>query len=193
MMQLIKKETGKLINKIKVIARRGIIKAISTDLLAQIQGYYDADVNQDVAIFQHFGFISVPPAGTNVVTIAPGGSEEGQICIAEADNENRPLCNEGTTIIYGTKSSSGNQASIICSGNGGGVSITPGGLNYVTIGGVTPTYKVLRGETVRAAIYAFATSVAAATTVAQIAAAAATLLSDMGTFTWYSDNVRIEK
>lgn len=80
--------------RVRRVARpvRGILTA-ATGTGIRLAGYVAAragEVLSDIEIAQHYGFASVPPAGTEVIAVPIGGASSHQVVVGEIDPAGRP-------------------------------------------------------------------------------------------------------
>lgn len=63
--------------------------------------FYDEEVHDDAEIWQHFGFSSHPPKGTEGVALFLGGERQSPLIVATENKDKRPLnLAEGETCVY---------------------------------------------------------------------------------------------
>ncbi len=105
-----------------------------------------AETFTDIEIMQHFGFVSVPPPATEVVTVPIGGSSAHRVVVAELDPLYRPKdLLPGEAVIY---SMTGNKVHCKLDGSivvstplGAAVECTAAGL-VLLAGGGAPVARV---------------------------------------------------
>lgn len=123
MMESIRRFIAPYVNEMRGIVRRAVVELVKESVkLQELQlSVMDGDVRDNVEYFQHFGFVSWPPKGTEAVVVAPGGKRSGSICIATGDRVYRLMLNaEGEVALY----DDGGQ-SVLLKGNGE-IHLTPG-------------------------------------------------------------------
>lgn len=177
-MDHVRKEIGRHMQRAVSLIRRGIIQTVSAAYYAQVEAF-EGELYDNVALWQQFGMTSRPPAGGEAAIAKVEGSGEAAVIVATNDDTHRPATlSVGDAMLYAQQASGGGQAQVHAKADGD-VDLTPGTGQHVGVGGHSEA--LLLGETVSAAMNTFATSVAAAATVPQIAAAAATLKASITT------------
>lgn len=179
-------EIDKRIQRVKQqlgsIVRRGLIEIATTaEYFVQVSGY-EGERNTDIELWQHYGFCSRPPAGTEALYLNPGGRGEGAIVAATSNRTHRPSIGEGDSVLYAAVSGD-SQARVDCLA-AGDIDLFPGlTANTVNVGGtaVSCVDYLLKGTAFKAAMDTYLVSMAAAKTVWD-AAAPSQALGDVITF-----------
>jgi phage gp45-like len=165
---VVEREVARAVSRMAGLVRRGVITLASAGHTLQVEGIAGERFH-DVELWQQFGLASRPPVGGHVAMIAPGGRGEHAIAVAGTDYSHRPAdLADGDSALYG-KSGSG-QAQVRCCADGSGYARVADGKTF-DIGGTSGHQLMLKGETVKADIIAFAHALSVATTVVQVAAA----------------------
>jgi phage gp45-like len=103
MIETIKKIVAPLSRKISLMMSRCVINIVddsSPTQNAQIECFQD-EVFDDAEVWQHFGFSSNPPRGTEGVALFPGGERQSPLIIATENKDKRPLnLEEGESCVY---------------------------------------------------------------------------------------------
>jgi len=166
--------------------RRGTLSAAaSASAFLQIKGFGDEDF-QAVELWQQYGFVSRPPSGTQVAMISPNGADENTIAVATDSRSDRPTdLATGEVKLYGPKSGA-DQTSVHCKAID--LDLNQAAAGFVNVAGNDEF--LIMGEKVKADLTTFATSAAAAVTVAQVAAAAGVLLTAISSG-WLSTKAKV--
>jgi len=100
----LRRQLEPLASRVRLIVARAVLRALEegrkvrTLQLAVLKG----ETMGSVEHFQHFGFSSRPPLGTEVVIVCAGGSRDHAIAIADEHRPSRPagLLASGEVVVY---------------------------------------------------------------------------------------------
>lgn len=132
MINIIRREIQRSLQRIKVIIRKGVLNTITSSYYGQV-GVTEDERYNDVEYWQHFGLTSLPPAGSEAL-IAKCGSEGGNPAIIATNiRSHRPTgLSAGEAVFYGAKD--GSDQVTAKAKSGGHLDIDPGS-GTVNIGG----------------------------------------------------------
>jgi len=103
MIEIVKNIVAPLARRVTLMVSRCTLNLIDDSTLTQTAQteFYDQEVHDDTEIWQHFGFTSVPPKGSEGVALCLGGERQTPIVIA-TENKGKRLNNlkEGEAAIY---------------------------------------------------------------------------------------------
>lgn len=112
MIEAVKKIVAPLSRRVTLIVSRCVLNLIDDSTptqKAQVEFFTD-EVFDDGEVWQHFGFSSHPPKGTEGVALFLGGERQSPLIVATENKDKRPLnLEEGETCVY---SSSGDTFSL---------------------------------------------------------------------------------
>jgi len=178
MIDLAKQQAGNIV-------RKGIIKLASSSAFLQVRGFGDESF-EAIELWQHYGLVSRPPAGTQAVLVSPNGADESAIAVATDNRTARPTdLSAGEVKLYGPKSGA-DQTSVHCKAVD--LDLNQAAAGTVNVGG--DDEFLLMGEKVKTDLTTFATSVSTATTTVQIATAAGILLTAISSG-WLSTKAKV--
>lgn len=142
LLKLIRSEVAKATARAHAMVRRGVLGAgLSSDSEAKVGGP-GGDDHEGIESWQHYGFRSRPPVGSEVLMVCPYGRGEGAIVCAEHDRDHVPSCAAGEVVLYG--SANGTPQAEVRLGPGGDVEVNGADVDVGATGGInlTPTTVV---------------------------------------------------
>jgi len=152
--RLVKRECGKVASMI----RRGILRLATAEGMVQVEGYNNERFDL-VELWQQFGLETRPPAGSEVLVVLIDASGDHPIAFATRSRDHRPdNLASGDAALYAAKDG-GDQARIHVKAAGDVDLQAPASGRTVNVGG--DDEFLLKGETVKTAIEAMLTAVAA--------------------------------
>ena len=91
MIELVKNIVAPLARRVSLMVSRCTLNLIddSTSTQSAQAEFYDQEVHDDAEIWQHFGFTSVPPTGSEGIALFPGGERQGALIIATENKDKR--------------------------------------------------------------------------------------------------------
>jgi len=126
--------------------RRGIIGLTDVAAMVQVEGY-DGERTSDVEYWQHYGLLTRPPKGTEVLVVQVGGGSEQPIAIATHNDGStaagRVDIESEESILYSK------EATVHLSADGD-VNLIPNGAKTVHVGGDASScvYALVLGDTI---------------------------------------------
>lgn len=119
------------LDRVKTLAQRGVVRSSDDEKKAQtlVVAVLAGETLSRVERLAHFGFLSRPPAGAEVVILCLGGNRDHPVVISEEDRRVRPSGDlaEGESGLYSSSGSSV-QARITLRADGSVEIEAPGGV-----------------------------------------------------------------
>jgi phage gp45-like len=147
-----------LSGRLKGMIRRATLGTLNTSTLAQsVQaGTTKDDEDDEVELFEPFGFTAGPPAGSEGIVLRVGGERAGSVAICFGNRTNRLSgVNQNESALYNLL------ASIVLRVSGN-VEVNPGPAALIQLGGPTVTEPVVLGLQLQTALNTYAGAITAA-------------------------------
>jgi phage gp45-like len=144
-----------LSGRLKGMIRRATLGTLNTSTLAQsVQaGTTKDDEDDEVELFEPFGFTAGPPAGSEGIVLRVGGERAGSVAICFGNRTNRLSgVNQNESALYNLL------ASIVLRVSGN-VEVNPGPAALIQLGGPTVTEPVVQGNALVTALETYSSAV----------------------------------
>lgn len=138
--RIVRGHVDRLNGRLRGLVRRGILGAVTPGLgvAAQVKST-SGDVDDDVELFQQYGFYSIPNGGAECVLLRAGGAREHTIAILPGDRTTSPVgVAPGEVAVYHP---SGSQ---IVMRTDGSIEVTPAPGQVAKLGGPEAVLEVAR-------------------------------------------------
>ena len=159
------------------ILRRGILGAVQASGKCQVEAGTGENYDQ-AEHWQEFGFSSRPPAGTEALVAQAEGDSDDPIVVATNNRTHRPTdMAAGDAVLY-SSAATASQPQVRMQADGIIKLLVPDAAGEVHV--VGDAEPLVLGDQIGADLWAFASSLALAVTVANVATAATALKAAMG-------------
>lgn len=111
---ILKRFVAPIMQRIMLLVGRGIVRIIKTEsVLPEIVAeLLNGETHEHLHLMQHFGFASLPPAGSDCLAIFPGGDRSQGFIVATEDRRRRPGLEDGETAVYSAEDTQSPEAEI---------------------------------------------------------------------------------
>ena len=103
MIEAVKNIVAPLARRVSLLASRCVLNLIndSTPTQSAQAEFYEGEVHDDCEVWQHYGFTSFPPIGSEAIAISLGGERQGSLIISTENKEKRiKNLKEGEVCVY---------------------------------------------------------------------------------------------
>jgi hypothetical protein len=179
---VVQKQVDRAMGKVAQMFRRAIVKTVNAQGFGQLEAF--AGENYDSTEFwQHFGFASRPPAGTEALIVLVDADGEKPIATVTTNRaEKPPALAVGDAALFGTKDGSGLQALVWAKADGD-VDITAATSGFVTLGGSAAAGEfAIKGESLETKLDNLNTAVNSITPAGSSAANITDLITALDSF-----------
>lgn len=91
------------VNRALGMVRRGLLTLVDASYRHQMDADDATERYDDAESWQHYGFASLPPKGTEVIAVLVRGMGESAVIVAEQHRGDRPVLAAGEVAIYAAK------------------------------------------------------------------------------------------